>query len=159
MKEIFIWVFFALVGSPVWASSPANIPANPFQDDLSCLDHEFAGMSALEQLVNERNATYITLAAEQNALLNSVIADNDIASSLVSSAAPSSERLLGISGFWWGCCFSLLGVILVYVALDGDLGKEEGKKAVIGCLILPAVIVLLYLVLFALSTSFWLWSF
>lgn len=149
MKKFFTLVFFALVSSALWASSPASTPANPFQDDLSRLDQEFAGMSALEQVVNDRNATYSDLATEQNTLLNSVTADNDIASSLLGSAAPSGDRLLGIPGFWWGFCLGILGIILVYVAVDGEARKSEGKKAIIGCAIWSVLWIVLWFGLLA----------
>lgn len=147
MKKLFTLAFFALLGSALWAASPSTTPANPFQDDLSRLDKEFAGMTQLEQLVDERNATYSTLAAENNTLLNTVTSDNDIAASLLGSVAPDGDRLLGIPGFWWGFCLGLLGVILVYVAVEGDARKSEGKKAIIGCAIWSVLYVIAYLLI------------
>jgi hypothetical protein len=147
MKKLFTLVFFALLGSALWAASPSTTPANPFQDDLSRLDKDFAGMTQLEQLVEERNATYSTLASENNALLNNVTSDNDIAASLLGSVAPDGDRLLGIPGFWWGFCLGLLGVILVYVAVEGDARKSEGKKAIIGCAVWSVLYVIAYLLI------------
>lgn len=155
MKKMYAFVWLVLVCNPLWAASNTHILANPFQDDLSRLDSEFKDMSALEEIVNSRNATYQLLAEEQHAHLNSVLADQDIASSLVGAVAPNGDRLLGISGFWWGCCFSLLGVLLVSVAVDGESKKGEISKAFIGCLIVPAFIVLLYAISFAISLSYW----
>ena len=149
MKKLFTLVFFALLGSALWAASPSTTPANPFQDDLSRLDKDFAGMTQLEQLVEERNATYSTLASENNALLNNVTSDNDIAASLLGSVAPDGDRLLGIPGFWWGFCLGLLGVILVYVAVEGDARKSEGKKAIIGCAVWSVLYVIAYLLIWS----------
>ncbi len=88
MKKFLTLAFFALLGGALWASSPSTTPANPFQDDLSCLDNEFAGMTQLEQLVEERNATYSQLASENNALLNNVTSDHqDIFPSLIGAGS------------------------------------------------------------------------
>ncbi|MFN0173837.1 MAG: hypothetical protein ACKVU0_04240 [Saprospiraceae bacterium] len=154
MKKLFTLAFCALLGSALWAASPSTTPANPFQDDLSRLDNEFAGMTELEQLVEERNATYSQLASENNALLNNVTSDNDIASSLLGSVAPDGERLLGIPGFWWGFCLGILGIILVYVAVEGEAKKREGKKAIIGCAIWTVIWVVLWFGILA-SGAWW----
>ncbi|HLP96564.1 MAG TPA: hypothetical protein VK168_21125 [Saprospiraceae bacterium] len=154
MKKLLTLAFCALLGGVMWASTPNNTPANPFQDDLSRLENEFAGMSQLEQLVEERNATYSELAAENNALLQNVNSDTDIASSLLGSVAPDDERLLGIPGFWWGFCFGILGIILVYVAVEGDAKKREGKKAIIGCAIWSVIWIVLYFGIFA-ASAWW----
>lgn len=154
MKKIFTLAICTLVGAALWASSPSATPANPFQDDLSRLDNEFAGMTELEQLVVANNATYTQLASENNALLSNVTNDNDIAASLLGSAAPSGDRLLGIPGFWWGFCLGILGIILVYVAVEGDAKKVEGKKAILGCAIWSVLWLVLWFGLLA-SGAWW----
>lgn len=133
----------ALLGCTSWAASSGATSGNPFQDDLSRLDHSFAGMSELEQLVESRNASYTELAAENNSLLNHVTSDQDISATLLGAAAPSGDRLLGIPGFCWGFCLGLLGIILVYVALDGETRKSEGRQAILGCVIGSLVSILL----------------
>jgi len=147
MKKLFTLVFFALLSGALFAASPSAAPVNPFQDDLSRLDNAFAGMTELEQLVEASNATYTALASENNSLLNNVSSDNDIATSLLGSVAPDGDRLLGIPGFWWGFCLGILGVILVYVAVEGDARKTEGKKAIIGCAIFTVIYVIAYLLI------------
>jgi hypothetical protein len=152
MKKFLTLAMIAFLGGTLWASSPNN--NNPFQDDLSRIESEFAGMTELENVVENRNATYSELAAENNALLQNVTSDNDIAASLLGSAAPSGDRLLGIPGFWWGFCLGLLGIILVYVAVEGDAKKTEGKKAIIGCAVWTVIWVVLWFGLFA-SSAWW----
>jgi len=147
MKKLFTFAMVAFIGSTLLASSPGTTPAVTFSDDLTRFDSDFAGMSALEQLVEERNASYTELAAENNSLLNTVTNDNNIAGTLLGGVAPGDDRLLGIPGFWWGFCLGLLGVILVYVAVDGDAKKTEGRSAIIGCAIWTVLWVLLYLVI------------
>ncbi len=135
MKKIYTLAMLAFMGSTLWAASPGSTSGNPFQDDLSCFDHAFAGMSELEQLVEARNASYTVLASENSSLLNHLTSDKDISSTLLGAAAPSGERLLGIPGFCWGFCFGLLGILIVYVALDGEVRKSEGRQAILGCVI------------------------
>ena len=147
MKKLLTLAFCALLGGALWAASPNSTPANPFQDDLSRLDNEFAGMTELEQLVETSNATYSQLASENNALLNTVTSDNNIATSLLGSVAPDGDRLLGIPGFWWGFCLGILGIILVYVAVEGDARKSEGKKAIIGCAVWSVLWIIAYLLI------------
>lgn len=153
MKKLLSLLFFACLGTALLASSPS---ASPFQDDLSRLDNDFANMTALEQLVEERGATYSDLAAENNTLLNSITANTDVAASLLGSAAPGDDRLLGIPGFWWGFCLGLLGVILVYVAVEGDAKKSEGRSALIGCAVWTAIWLILYFAVLA-SATWWWW--
>jgi len=61
------------------------------------------------------------------------------------AAALESELPLGIPAFFWGCCFGLLGVILVILVTDND--KSQTKKALYGCLTATGTAVLLYLIL------------
>lgn len=153
MKKLFTFAFFALLAGGLWAASPAN--SNPFQDDLSRLDNEFKGMSQLEQLVEERHAGYSELAAENSPLLNNVTSDNDISASLLGSAAPNSDHLLGIPGFWWGFCLGLLGILLVYILVEGEDNKRrEGKKALLGCIAWVVIWTVLWFGLLA-SGAWW----
>jgi hypothetical protein len=159
MKKLLTLAFFALLGGAMWAASSNSTPANPFQDDLSRLENELAGMSQLEQLVEERNATYSELAAENNTLLQNVNNDTDIFTSIFGTGSPDDEKLLGISGFLWGFCTGLLGVgilgvILVYVAVEGDAKKSEGKKAIIGCIIGSLLPIIIWLGFFA-ASAWW----
>jgi hypothetical protein len=159
MKKLLTLAFCALLGSLMWAASPVNSHANPFQDDLSRLDDEFAGITQLEQLVEERHATYSELAAEYNTLLQNVNNDTDIFTSIFGTGSPDDDKLLGISGFLWGFCTGLLGigilgVILVYVAVEGDAKKREGKKAIIGCVIGSLLPVIIWLGFFA-ASAWW----
>ena len=135
MKKFFTLAMVALLSGTLWAASPGTTAGNPFQDELSRFDQAFEGMSELEQLVEARNATYTELASENNSLLNHVTSDKDIATTLLGAAAPDGDRLLGIPGFWWGFCLGWVGIILVYVAVDGEARKSEGRKAIVGCVI------------------------
>lgn len=61
------------------------------------------------------------------------------------SMSLESELPLGIPAFIWGCCFGLLGVILVVLVTDND--KTQTRKALYGCLTATGVAVGLYLLL------------
>ena len=154
MKKLFTLAMLAFLGGTLWAAAPGSATGNPFQDDLNCLDHAFAGMSELEQLVEARNVSYTTLASENNSLLNHVTSDKDIASALLGAAAPSGDRLLGIPGFCWGFCFGWIGIILVYVAVDGEAQKSEGRQAILGCVIGTVLSVVLWFGFFAANSWF-----
>ena len=154
MKKLLTLALFALLSNAIWAASPNTTPVNPFQDDLSRLDQAFEGMSELEQVVESRNATYATLAAENHPLLQEIISDTDVAGTLIGAVAPSGDKLLGIGGFWWGFCLGLIGIILVYTAIEGDARKEQGRKSMLGCLVGTIFwSVLYYLLLVALENN------
>lgn len=155
-KMLHTLLLAVLVCGTAMASAPATNPNLPapksefFSDDLSALDREFDGLNQLEQTAAERNATYSDLAAENNTLLKSLSADRDLSASLLGAAAPSDDRLLGIPGFLWGFCFGLIGVVLVYVAIDdADAKKREGKSALIGCAVAYAIIGVFYAIAIA----------
>lgn len=61
------------------------------------------------------------------------------------SASLESELPLGIPAFFWGCCFGLLGVILVVLVTDND--KTQTRKSIYGCLAGTGIVVGLYLIL------------
>ena len=106
MKKLFTLAFCALLGGALWASSPSNLPANPFQDNLSCLDVEFFSMNQLEILVEERSATYSQLALENNALLNYVTSDHeDISVSLLGAGGKMDEA--------WKFVLIVIGILVV----------------------------------------------
>lgn len=153
MKKLFTLAFCTLLVGALWASALHTTPANPFQDDLSRLDEEFSGMTQLEQLVDARQASYTELAAEQNTLLCNVTSDNNIAASLLGSVAPDGETLMGIPSFWWGFCLGLIGILLIYSAIEGDARKREGKKAMIGCLVGTVVGCGIWAIFYALAAS------
>lgn len=159
-KMLHTFLLAVLVCGSAMASTPASNPNLPapksefFSDDLNALDREFDGLNQLEEAAAGRNATYSELASENNPLLKNVSADSDIASSLLGAAAPKDDRLLGIPGFLWGFCFGLIGVVLVYVAIDDeDAKKREGKSALIGCAVAYAIIGVFYAIAIAASAE------
>lgn len=145
MRKLILTLVAAVAMTAAFASNGNSTPKQDiFGDDLTKIDQQFSGLNELEQVVTERNATYTELAAEGNSLLSNVSANQDLGASLIGSVAPS-DRLLGIPGFLWGFCLGILGIILVYVAIDDPAAKKrEGKQAIIGCAIWTVLWVLLY---------------
>lgn len=114
--------------------SGSSIPPSIFHDDLSNWDCEMAALTELEQLVQEHNTTLTQLQAANHPLAQQVLPIDNAASMLFGSSAPEHERLLGIPGFLWGFCCSVVGMFLVYIALDDPASKKkEGRNAIIGC--------------------------
>jgi hypothetical protein len=146
MKKVLLTLFAVAALTAAFATN--NPKQDVFGDDLGRIEQDFSGLNALEQVVTDRDATYEQLAAENNELLGNVTAQNDLGASLLGSNAPD-ERLLGIPGFWWGC-LGLIGVVLVYVAIDDPVAKKrEGRQALIGCLVWTALWTLVYLLLWS----------
>ncbi len=116
MKKHLTLSFLVLLSSVLWAASPSKSPANLFQDDLFCLDEEFAGITQLEQEVGLRHATYSQLALENNSQLNYVTSENqNISASLLGAGGQMDETLkivlivLGVIGVLAiGCCLALV---------------------------------------------------
>lgn len=136
----------ACFGTCVWGSTLPKELSNPFQDDLSQLDCEMSQLGELEQFVLASQATQSQLVNDRNPLKQYLLPGNDLAGSLFGSSAPDHERLVGIPGFLWGFCCSVVGMFLVYIAIDNPAAKKkEGKQAILGC----AVGTLLYVGLYA----------
>lgn len=136
----------ACFGILVWGSTSPKEVLNPFQDDLSQIDCEMNQLDELEQLVLATHATQSQLVNDHNPLTAYLLQGNDLAASLFGSSAPDHERLVGIPGFLWGFCCSVVGMFLVYIAIDDPAAKKkEGKQAILGC----AVGTLLYVGLYA----------
>jgi hypothetical protein len=150
MKKILSTIFALAIVTAALARATPQPPV--FSDDLSRIEQDFSGLNALEQVVTDRDVTYEQLAAENHELLGNVTAQNDLGTSLLGSNAPD-ERLFGIPGFFWGC-LGLIGVVLVYVAVEDPVArKREGRQALIGCIVWTALYYLCYFALFVLTTE------
>ncbi|MFN0036373.1 MAG: hypothetical protein ACKVUS_15010 [Saprospiraceae bacterium] len=121
-----------------------------FRDDLSKLDCEMAPLAELEQWVQTTSATHSQLLKEGNPLAQHAVQEGDIAGPLFGSSAPGHERLLDIPGFLWGLCCSVVGMFLVYLAIeDPEARKKEGTQAIFGCAVSTGLLVGLYVWLIA----------
>jgi len=136
----------ACFGTKVWGSTLPKELSNPFQDDLSQFDREMSQLTELEQLVLATHATQTQLVNDRNLLTQYLLQGDDLAESLFGSSAPDRERLVGIPGFLWGFCCSVVGMFLVYIAIDDPAAKKkEGKQAILGCAVGTLLYVGIYL--------------
>lgn len=142
-------VLLALLLAAVFHSTQASTPTNnlPFAaEEPARIEQEMAGLQQLENEVTTHNLTYSDLVAQAHPLLSVVSPAYSTGAALVGSAAPD-ERLLGIPGFFWGCCFGVLGIVLMYVAIeDPKARKREANQAMVGCAIATIFSVALYLI-------------
>ncbi len=111
--------------------------ADDFKIDRQKVQDEFADLSRLEQTVVVND--YLTLSEmKDNNLLSAEFASMNLSSSMM------MESALGIPGFWWGCIFGPLGILVVYLVTDND--RDEVKSAFTGCIVGTAVSAVFYLI-------------
>jgi prepilin signal peptidase PulO-like enzyme (type II secretory pathway) len=119
------------------ASSLMAGEADDFKIDKAQVQHEFADLYRLEQTVVDHN--FMTLSQMENSnLLTAEFASMNLSSNMM------MESALGIPGFWWGCIFGPLGILVVYLVSDND--RAEVKSAFTGCIVGSAVSAVLYLI-------------
>lgn len=121
----------------------SNIPLPSVDESVLVLDETAldAAMMELNELdeflsVNE-GITFTELKSSESELI--VNMDNSTSPLGMDSA---NEPPLGIPSFLWGCVFTLVGVLLVYVLTDGD--KDETRKALWGMIVSLGVYVIFY---------------
>lgn len=111
--------------------------ADDFKINKAQVQDEFADLYRLEQSVVDHN--FMTLSEmENNNLLSAEFASMNMSSNMM------MESALGIPGFWWGCIFGPLGILVVYLVSDND--RAEVKSAFTGCIVGTAVSAVLYLI-------------
>jgi len=100
--------------------------ADDFSYDKQQLQDEFTDLNLLEQTVIENNFITLTEMQQKN-MLSSDLSNLNLTGSLM------MEPALGIPGFWWGCVFGPVGILIVYLVTDND--RDEVKKALYGCIV------------------------
>lgn len=111
--------------------------ADDFKIDRQKVQDEFADLSRLEQTIVVND--YLTLSEmKDNNLLSAEFASMNLSSSMM------MESALGIPGFWWGCIFGPLGILVVYLVTDND--RDEVRSAFTGCIVGTAVSAVFYLI-------------
>lgn len=119
------------------ASTLMAAGADDFKIDKAQVQNEFADLYLLEQNVVDHN--FMTLSEmENNNLLSADFASMNLSSSMM------SESALGIPGFWWGCIFGPLGILVVYLITDNE--RSQVKSAFTGCIVGSAISVVLYII-------------
>jgi hypothetical protein len=112
--------------------------ADDFKVDSQQVQQEFADLTQLEQTVIDND--FITLSEiRENKDLSSAFAG------ISTMSLPAGRNAVaGIPGFWWGCVFGPIGLLVVYAVTDND--KAEVKSALTGCIVGTAVSLVFYLV-------------
>jgi hypothetical protein len=107
-----------------------------------------AQLNELEGFLAENPGTTLTdMIAGGNSLATLVSGPNSITGFNI-----LNEKVLGIPGFLWGCVFSWVGILIVYV-----VGQDpyETKQAIIGCVVSAVAGTAFYIVYYILLAGLW----
>lgn len=148
MKHLFYTVCLLLTCTVSQAFASAN--NDLFTDNDIQIEDVFAPLDQLADVVaNNPEADLNFVQANFATVASSISLMNE----LMNAARPMEDRSpLGISGYIWGACLGVVGILLVYILLDDssqEFRKAETKKAVIGCAISAAVWTVLYFTVLA----------
>ena len=109
------------------SKSMAN-QADLFHYDAVTVENQMAQLNQLEGYVMENpGITLGEMTTKGNALASLVGNTNGI-----SGFNLTNDKTFGIPGFLWGCVFSWVGVLVVYLV---GKDKAETKSAIIGCVV------------------------
>lgn len=113
----------SLLATPAFAGS-----ADLFSYDKQEIENEFESLTQLESYVKCNDGITLSKLVDSNSPMVSGIAfGSPYALSSFLDDAP-----LGVPSFWWGCCFGVAGIAVVYFVTEDD---EETKSAFKGCVI------------------------
>jgi len=102
--------------------------ANLFSYDAVTIENQMTQLDQLEGYVLENpGVTLGEMATNGNALASMVSDANGI-----SGFNMINEKVFGIPSFLWGCVFSWVGVLVVYLV---GQDKAETKSAIVGCVV------------------------
>ena len=114
------------------------------------IDHELAQLEVLEQKIYSESLNYDQLTQTNGKDIVDLNLSEEAASNVL---AGSSDAPLGIPGFFWGFCLGFIGLLIVYLVMDGSPDRrEQVNNALWGCVAAVAVSVLLQV---ALSIGLW----
>jgi len=144
MKK-FLWVaFFCLLFANT--NTRASALSELFSYDETSVSLSLSDVAMLENYVNTHSGVTLSdLVANSSELSKNILLDINFLNNLSGGNNP----VMGIPSFAWGCVLNWVGILIVYMITDGD--KVETKKALIGCFVQGGVIVLFYVVVFALE--------
>lgn len=122
MRNLIFTFLLLFIGFTVAASD-----ADLFKLDYESVQKEFAGLEQVSDILADNPEMTFTSLMETNA---SLIESVNLSPTSALPMAPG-EPFLGIPSFLWGCCFGLVGILVVYIGTEQDSG--EAKKALWGC--------------------------
>lgn len=134
---------YTTVNVNVFGSNNPDKPSKILQDQKSEIDKELLQLDELSNFIQSEKVTF----QELSKLKAEYVKDLNLKSNTNSSAVVASrtDRVLGIPGFLWGFCLGLIGILIVYIAMDeGVERKKEVRSALIGCIVWTVLYVILY---------------
>jgi hypothetical protein len=105
----------------LWANQAAD-----FQVDKQQVLNEFSELNQLEQTVIQNDFMSLSEMQSKN-MISSRYGNLNLTNGMM------MEPALGIPGFWWGCVFGPVGILIVYLVTDND--RDEVKKSLYGCIV------------------------
>lgn len=155
-KTLLVWLLTAFCGLYSINASALNA-SEIFSIDENTLQTELAALNAIEEVVMQHQETADFAFVQSNYAYTLVSLNGMLdATSTLEGNAAQEHPVLGIPSFLWGCCFGVLGILLVYLVAD-DEGKEvqraESRKALTGCAIAYGAIAVVYIVLIIAGTA------
>ena len=149
MKFVFS-LLTVFVSAALMAVTPVNNPEkliNKFEASSATIDAELSNLHTANTAVIDNNLSFDELAASHATLVEDANLSSNLKDGIFEKA---SDSPLGIPGFWWGFCLGLIGLLIIYIAMDdGADRKSQVKNGVWGCLISAAVSILLQVLVLA----------
>jgi uncharacterized membrane protein len=140
-KFLFFFIFFSFTFL-AFANDPLTL-------DEGNVKNEFRKLYKIEKIVNQKNG--IT-ESQLLALDSTIFSDVNISkSSSPTTLAGGGELPANIPAFWWGCCLSWVGVLLVYFITDKD--QSQTRKALYGCIAVYGTIGVFYAIVIILGLT------
>ena len=138
MKKLFALLFVFTVSLNVFAQQELIY-------DKQQIETEFKQLEKLESYVNAHEGITLKDVDTQFKLDESF-------SKLEKSSAIDSSQLPGrIPAFVWGCLFSAVGIILVYLFTNGD--EKQTRQAFVGCVVTGVTVGAIYLISFIITAA------
>jgi hypothetical protein len=135
MKKIKLLSITILLFSLTISKSVANL--NDFDLDETKIENAFQSVAALEEVLLDNSLLdYSSVQLNFPTILASANQSNQLAGALSLASGMEDSPALGITGYIWGGCLGLIGILAVYLILDDsskDFRQGEVKKAAIGC--------------------------
>lgn len=148
LPKLFVVFCFFAMNISVFATNPTSGDLKNLINTQQEIDLELQELNLISDYI-EKNGYNFQQLSQNNQTGVSI-------SNLKSSAnegvfwRSNSDVPLGIPGFWWGFCLGLIGMIIVYVAMDeGADRKHQVKNSLWGCLIGSLIGFLFYALVFA----------
>ncbi len=107
------------------------------------IDAELMQLDQLSNFIQSENITHKELLENKSFDISKLNLKSTTSSS--EFVAQGSDKVLGIPGFIWGFCLGLIGILIVFIAMEeGPDRKKEVRSALLGCIVWTVLYVVLY---------------